>query len=83
MGLGGVLEQAHETKLGVWEPMAFRANKQNWAPFDKEVCAMHKSIKEFEVTNFGCPSLTIFTDHKAIIKVVNGHLTRVDNGKTH
>ena len=75
VGIGAVLEQQHETLGHVWEPMAFysrafNARERNWAPFDMELCAIHDAVKKFAVDTNGCPKLTIYTDHKPIVKAI-------------
>ena len=74
-GVGAVLEQQHETLAHVWEPMAFysrafNARERNWAPFDMELCAIHDAVKKFAVDTNGCPKLTIYTDHKPIVRAI-------------
>ena len=68
VAIGGVIEQRGPNG---WEPLAFFSKKlsdsqQKWSPYDRELHAVHKSVRHFKhmVEGRAC---TIYTDHQSLI----------------
>ena len=67
IAIGGVLQQLVR---GVWEPLAFfskqlRNAEQKWSAFDRELLALHLSIRHFRYFVEG-RDFVAFTDHKPL-----------------
>jgi len=67
IAIGGVLEQYMD---GLWRPLAFfsrqlRLPETKYSAFDRELLAMHLSVRHFRYFLEGRP-FTIFTDHKPL-----------------
>lgn len=66
--LGAVVQQFVD---GAWQPLAFHSRKltqaeQKYSPYDRELLAIHDSIKKFRFMLEG-REFTVFTDHKPLI----------------
>ena len=66
--IGGVLEQRGPQG---WEPLGFFSKKlndsqQDWCPYDRELQAVHASVRHFKHMLEGRP-FTIYTDHQSLV----------------
>ena len=66
--MGGVLEQRGPQG---WEPLGFFSKKFNdtqkdWCPYDRELQAVHASVRHFKHMLEGRP-FTIYTDHQSLV----------------
>ena len=66
--MGGVLEQRGPQG---WEPLGFFSKKFNdsqtdWCPYDRELQAVHASVRHFRHLLEGRP-FTIYTDHQSLV----------------
>ena len=71
-GFGAVLEQLRD---GRWTPLAFfskafRDAEKNYSAFDRELLAIHLSLRHFRAFLEG-RQFTVFTDHKPITTALN------------
>ena len=68
VAMGGVVEQRGPKG---WEPLGFFSKKftdsqKNWCPYDRELNAVHKSIRHFKHLLEG-RAFTVYTDHQSLI----------------
>ena len=68
VAIGGVIEQRGPKG---WEPLAFFSKKlsdsqQKWSPYDRELHAVHKSVRHFKHMVEG-RAFTIYTDHQSLV----------------
>ena len=68
VAIGGVVEQRGPKG---WEPLGFFSKKlsnseKNWSPYDRELNAVHKSIRHFKHMLEG-RAFTVYTDHQSLI----------------
>ena len=71
VGVGAVLEQCID---GVWQPLAFYSRKfsaaeKNYSTFDRELLAVHSSIRHFRYFLEG-RLFTVYTDHKPLVSAI-------------
>ena len=68
LAMGGVLEQRGPQG---WEPLGFYSKKfddsqRDWCPYDRELQAVHASVRHFRHLLEGRP-FTIYTDHQSLV----------------